>query len=648
MKLLELKMSNFFSFGNKEEVLNLSNPGLYLVLGENGTGKSAIIDAIVFALFGKVVKDVNLPEITNEQTNSNTKVELKFEIGGSIYWIIRYRKHIKYKNEVHVFKNERTSEGLISFADIDDTQEKINQLIRVNYKTFINAITMTQENVIGFLEAESSKRKEIIESILQLDLFIKYHYIAQEKRKIFKRKYELIESDINGLKKVITGSETSMKQYTESSNKLKKENQQKITELENELKDLDHIDIEKELQLIKFAQEMSLKFEQQKSVIKHLDEQINGINEQKKNILNTQTEYKNFISASQKTIKRMNNNYTTELTNLKKMDEEIKNVEKNPDKCPTCNNIINIEELNLWIGNQKKELKTRSEKICLDKKQIEKEEIQIIEWDKKNNELSSQLELLNSQINELDNQIKQINNDCEKIEIPKTKKEKDLRDLSDKKQKIITQIDVLKNKQFIDYNYLNTQLEQHKEHKKQLREKEDELKSINKQILIYSFWENSFSSKRSSMKSWCINNIIGFFNAKIKYYIDRFFDGDVEVQLDNELTEKLSFKNSDRSFGTFSGGQKRRLNLAILFALNSLVKANATTKISIMFLDEILSNFLDDKGISTVLELLEEMKENGETVYIIDHRDNFKNYPLFQRIDVFKDKNDFSHIVVNQ
>ena len=94
----------------------------------------------------------------------------------------------------------------------------------------------------------------------------------------------------------------------------------------------------------------------------------------------------------------------------------------------------------------------------------------------------------------------------------------------------------------------------------------------------------------------------------------------------------------------FSRGEKRRLNLAVLFALFSLVKANISTKINIMFLDEILSNHLDDKGIATVLELLEDMKDNNETVFIIEHREHFKDYPSFVPISVYKDRHEFSHI----
>ena len=204
----------------------------------------------------------------------------------------------------------------------------------------------------------------------------------------------------------------------------------------------------------------------------------------------------------------------------------------------------------------------------------------------------------------------------------------------------------MKGKQFIDITYLESLEKQAKNIEKEYKNDKQLLKEKQKKYIIMEWWEQSFSSKKKSMKSWCINNIIGYFNARIKFYMDRFFDGDVQLQMDTELNETITRKGLERAFGQFSGGQKRRLNLSILFALNSLVKANISTKINIMFLDEILSNFLDDKGVSTVLELLEEMKDHGETVFIVEHRDSFKDYPSFEPIRVYQDNNEFSHIKI--
>ena len=103
----KITLQNFFSYGPNPEELDLSKPGLYLVLGENGEGKSAIFDAITFALFGQITKKINLPSIVNEKSDADCKVTLKFQIGKDTYYIDRYRKHKKHYDNAYVFKKRK-------------------------------------------------------------------------------------------------------------------------------------------------------------------------------------------------------------------------------------------------------------------------------------------------------------------------------------------------------------------------------------------------------------------------------------------------------------------------------------------------------------------------------------------------------------
>jgi DNA repair exonuclease SbcCD ATPase subunit len=160
------------------------------------------------------------------------------------------------------------------------------------------------------------------------------------------------------------------------------------------------------------------------------------------------------------------------------------------------------------------------------------------------------------------------------------------------------------------------------------------------------FWENALSSKKNSLKSWCINTIIAFLNDKVRYYVDRFFDGSVSVVFDTELNETITCYENDRVYGQFSGGEKRRLNIAILFALNELIKTNlSSSKLNVMFLDEVLGNYLDERGVSTILDILQEKRdEDGAAIYVVEHKDSFKEYPYFQHITVVKGADNYSRI----
>ena len=647
MKFLNIKLYNFFSFGPKEEALDLSNPGLYLILGENGVGKSVIIDAITYALFGKVTKDVNINKIINEQSNANTKVELSFELNGNVYWIARYRKHQKYKNQIRFFKNDRTSNGLISKADNNDTQEKINNLIRFNYGAFQNAILMTQESVIGFLEADAKKKKEIIESILQLEIFNYYYNIAKEKRKILNRRIEKFEIEVDALETVKHNYMKIMEDYIKSCGEQQKSAKKEIENTEKEIDDINKIDIDSEIKLIKEAEELSQQIEQKKIDYQRHVDKIEMFNREVETFDNSKLEYIQFVNTNKKVLKKLEKEVITDNKNIKELQLDLKKIKENPEQCPVCNNLINVDKIKIYLNNKEEALNVEDEKLVAKVENINNTKIQVKGWKEKISEIDKQIKDVDEEIKKEQKEAEIIKQEYDSIEIPKTKDEKYLKELSKKKEELKLKIEVLGSKGIVDRKYLNTIKDKFNDAKKDVDKKKIELKQKNLQWIMYHFWENKLSSKKNSMKSWCINNIIGYFNARIKYYTDRFFDGKIEIQIDNELNETIKSDEFDRSFGQFSAGQKRRLNLSILFALNSLVKANISTKINIMFLDEILSNFLDDKGISVVLELLEEMKENKETVFIIDHRDNFKNYPSFNNIDVVKDNNDFSHIKIN-
>src|SRR6056297_3237898 len=129
-----IKIQNFFSFGPEEQSLDLSTSGVYLITGRNfynnkedeyssnGSGKSSTVEAISFAIFGKVTKDINLPEIVNEQTGKNCKVELTFELNGSDYIIQRFRAHEKEYDRVYFYKDSIDKENSIAKANKTDTQ----------------------------------------------------------------------------------------------------------------------------------------------------------------------------------------------------------------------------------------------------------------------------------------------------------------------------------------------------------------------------------------------------------------------------------------------------------------------------------------------------------------------------------------------
>jgi exonuclease SbcC len=646
MKFKEISLRNFFSYGDSPEKLDLSQPGLYLVLGKNGQGKSSILDGICFALFGKVTKNVNLPNIVNEQIGKNCCTSLSFEINGINYFIDRYRKHDKYHDNVKVYIHDKKEENLISKSNKTDTQELINNLINFTYKSFISAVMMSQESVSSFLEADPNKKKEIIENILQLEIMTKYHWIAQQKRKKLKHEIEILDIEYKTLESNKENIKQSMIDYVNSCKDLKKEAKNKIIKLEEKLNKINEVNIEEEKNKILKVKKLEQKLETKQIDYRRALDDINPLRNELDSYETAMLEFNGFIKTNNNSKKNLNKSRKNLEKNREELNKDIKDTEHNPDKCPVCNNNINEDKLHKWLNNKNQELKDINERI----KEIDESFIEIgikdEEYNNRKKELKKQIKNVEKRIKEKEEYAKTLEMEYKEIIIPESMNEDELNKLHESKVKIEIQLKELKNKVFVDENYLHGLKNKGIELSNEIKEKNEEKIKKKKDFIITEWWESSLSSKKKSMKSWCINNVVGYFNARIKYYMDRFFDGAVQIQMDTELNESIVRNKQERTFGMFSGGEKRRLNLAILFALYSLVKANISSKINIMFLDEILSNQLDDKGISTVLELLEEMKDNKETVFIIEHRETFKDYPSFTPIFVKKDKNEFSKIKV--
>lgn len=415
-------------------------------------------------------------------------------------------------------------------------------------------------------------------------------------------------------------------------------------ELKERLERLESTNVENERNLIRLAAESKnlqeakkSEYQTQLSLIKSLDSQISTLQDSKE-------EYKDLIKTNERTIQKITGEISIFESSIKKNLDEIDHAKANPDQCPLCRNLINIDELNKWLEEKQKLIDTAKATVEDKKKTITDLTEKNVGWESKLSDIEDQISTIKSDKDLKKKSADSIKAEYESISIPKTMSEEDLTKIADEISLVKSQITNLEETEYKDQKYLDGLLDKAKELSTVLKQKKEEAKKYTKELTLFQWWENSLSSKKNSMKSWCVNNIIGYFNTRIKYYMDRFFDGDTEIQLDIELNEIIKRNEYERSFAAFSGGEKQRLNLAILFALNNLVKSNLSTKMNIMFLDEILSTSLDERGISTVLGLLEDMKENKETVFIIDHKDNFKDYPAFEHIKIEKDKDGFSHI----
>jgi DNA repair exonuclease SbcCD ATPase subunit len=161
----KIRWKNLLSTGNAFTELDLSTQGTTLIVGENGAGKSTILDALTFALFGKPFRNINKPQLINSITNRDALVELEFMIGRNHYMIRRGLK----PNVFEVFCNDVL---LNQEAEMRDYQELLERkILKTNYKSFCQVVVLGSASFVPFMQLPAGQRRSIIEDLLDLQVF---------------------------------------------------------------------------------------------------------------------------------------------------------------------------------------------------------------------------------------------------------------------------------------------------------------------------------------------------------------------------------------------------------------------------------------------------------------------------------------------
>ena len=152
---------------------------------------------------------------------------------------------------------------------------------------------------------------------------------------------------------------------------------------------------------------------------------------------------------------------------------------------------------------------------------------------------------------------------------------------------------------------------------------------------VMKFWEKAFSEQ--GLIKFVIRNILDFFNKKCNTYLSRLTNRQFYLEFDEELQEIVATNKRNIPYISLSGGEKRKINLAVLLALQDLLAFSKKSKSNILFLDEVTEN-LDDKGISGLCNLLQDLKTKRK-IFIITHNKELKS--LFEgsdKISIIKSK----------
>jgi DNA repair exonuclease SbcCD ATPase subunit len=250
----KLRWKNFLSTGNLFTELQLDKHNTTLIVGENGAGKSTILDALSYALFGKAFRNVNKPQLMNSITQKNLVVEIEFDVGKNSYKIVRGMR----PNVFEVYMNDNLLNQSAEMKDYQEILEK--QILKINHKSFCQVVVLGSATFQPFMQLPAGRRREIIEDLLDLQIFTTMNTLLKEKvaannertadimseQKVINEKIKLIKQHMlekqNSndliLEEKLTRIEETQKQIEDATNRVKEIND-KIVELSKQTKEMD-------------------------------------------------------------------------------------------------------------------------------------------------------------------------------------------------------------------------------------------------------------------------------------------------------------------------------------------------------------------------------------------------------------------------
>ena len=172
-----VRWKNFLSTGNQFIEIQLDKNPTTLIIGENGAGKSTILDALCFGLFGKPFRTISKNQLVNSVNNSSTSVEVEFTIGTRDYKVIRNIK----PNKFEIYQNDK----LMSLeANVRDYQKILEQqILKLNYRSFTQVVILGSSTFVPFMQLRSTHRREVVEEILDIQIFSTMNVLLKQKMK---------------------------------------------------------------------------------------------------------------------------------------------------------------------------------------------------------------------------------------------------------------------------------------------------------------------------------------------------------------------------------------------------------------------------------------------------------------------------------
>lgn len=645
---IKFKSIDIYGFRSLNKVsVSLDNQGIVIVKGineyedkatSNGSGKSSIFEALIYAIFEETSSGEK--DVENRILKDGYSIDLKFDIDNDHYRIFRQCK--KDKSTVSFYKNEED----ISARNKTDTNKLIQNTLNINKNIFLDSIFLSQNAVTNLASLSPTARKERLEILTNTDQIIEEF---KEKIKERQNQYEAncvdcrSNIDKNNGKKESLNNQIQQLQY-------KIEEQEQEIERKKQLGDIK--DIEQQID------KLNENIRNNEESISAIEESIINVDNGIKEFNNKIEEYNNQYNELQTKILQKQSDISSLQFDLTKQDSEKQHIQqdierikqeiekiKNSDTCPTCGrkyDNINEEHINQLMQEKNNLIKDNTIKI----QEIEKVKDEINNKLYLENNIYEGLHLSANEINSYITPIKeQIQiKEAEKtttnmLKIQKNNEINEYRQKINNLQNIKEELLKVENNNIKEYEDLITQ---YNNDTKILDEEINKLnEEYNKNDSYVQVIKNILQLITKEFRTYLLKNSIAYLNKHLQEYSMQLFSNEKDVIKIEESDTKLNIYLGNATYESLSGGEKTRVNIALLLAQKSLANVIGNMTCNLIILDEILG-YCDSEAESNVINLITNELDSLETIYMISHKEIPIGYDNV--LTIVKDKNGLSQV----
>ena len=584
MKISSISFKNLLSYGNKLTTYKFDGVESILIIGKNGSGKTTLMDAIFFNLTGRPYRDIKIAQLINSKNKKHLETTgIHFSSTGTKVTIVRNRKPDLFELSINDVKQDQELSK--------DFQKRIETILEFSPKNLEKLFLISSTSYKPFLSSSPEEKRKLIDQVIEIENFSRMSDSIKKDRTIEKERFKEIEFQIDKLKSNIDLIEDFNKKIDEHS-----DNQ-----------DEEDYDIQLEaikIEAIKLKKQKQTQQEKLDEIILSTNDLIQKDLKQSKAINNLSLSIEKRQSSVDENKKRLN-------------DERSKLCESNT--CSKCGYEVSKEKLEeLTWNNEKEILQNESDDFDL---QNERSKLDI--YVKKNEKIKDCISLNQKQIQNMSDLVRKHTDKQHEMKIVYV----GIQNKKDASETALRTSNIKKDPSNL-IKELNDQYEEKINCSNHMTVIETSLKLLGEKYL----------------RAFSINRYLPEINKSLRKYLE-VFGLPFMITLDNEFKEVIHSRDySSLNYNNLSEGEKKRIDLSLVFSFFDICKLRSKQSSNILVLDEVADSSIDGEAISGLGHIINLLKQDGISSIIISHNDNVKESIDFDKCLEINKKSGFSQI----